>query len=494
MLNNHNNIINRFFKATTALWRSAAEYQVYAALAAIALPAILILFAIEKTDTAGTVLNLAIFCAMAAAGFALLRLKGSQLAAFTFAAALILRLCLVFAFEKPSPYMCNDDRVRTYRWIRHYDSAILQADEFFYAYHTQDYKDTTAPEFINLPEFAKNAYRTSFLMSRILRLFGDDFTWLRIFGAFLGAFSAAIVTLAAEKLFSRNTSTIISLLCVIAPQTAFYSVRFLKEIWIIFAASLMIFGFAAILRNKKLFSAVLSIAASAIILFWFRFEYGLMSITTIPIAVCFRHRGPSMGKNVAIISMIFLAAVLSFYKFNQLTYRAENTFDRYLLTERGQKGTIESVNALDKIYKSHGPLRLLNIPLSLLNPPPKNPHHTFAPANGLHDIVLQADIWQWWLGLPFLIIGSIIIISRRTEFIPFLLPYLAVIIISAILHGGLLPVVYRFRDSLAPAAFIIIGVGIESLLTAPQGWKNRIFTGVSAVFALLAVYLYTKGF
>jgi hypothetical protein len=286
----------------------------------------------------------------------------------------------------------------------------------------------------------------------------------------------------------------VSLLCVIAPQTAFYSVEFLKEIWIIFAISLMALGFTAIIRNKKLFAAILPIAAASAIFMWIRLEYGLMFIATVPIAICFRYKSNPAGKTVAVLSLIFLGAIIFFYQFEQLTQKAENTFDKYLLRERGEKGRTETIAILDKIYQSHGPLRLLNIPLSTLNPPPRNLYHIFSLANGLYDVVLQADIWQWWLGLPFLIIGTVIIISRRTDFLVFLLPYIAVIIISAILNGGLRPVVYRFRDSFAPIAFIIIGAGIENLITEKKTWQNIIISSVYTVFVLLAVYLYIKGF
>ena len=497
MPKNHNdNIVSRFFQTAAALWSSAAEYQIFIILAAMALLAILPLFVTKMRDTANVVLNITIFCAAAVAGFLLLRLKGSQMAAFTFAAALLLRLCLVFVMETASPdiYMCNDDRIRTYRWIRHYDSVLLQADEFFYAYHAQAYKNTTIPEFINLPEFTKNAHRTSFLMSKILRFFGDEFVWLRICGAFLGAFAAAFVCLVAQEFFGKDTSAVVSLLSALAPQTAFYSVRFLKEIWIIFAVSLIAFGFTMIIRNKKLFAAILSIATAAITLLWVRFEYGLMFIAAISIAICFRRKSSSTGKIVAITSMIFVAVIISFYQFNQLTDKAENMFDKYLLTERGQRGRIETVDVLNKIYQSHGPLRLLNIPLSLLNPPPRRLYNIFAPENGLYDIVLQADIWQWWLPLPFLIIGTVKIISRRTDFLVFLLPYITAITISSLLLGGLLPAIYRFRDSLAPIAFITIGVGIESLVAEQKQWKNIIMLSAYSLFMLLAAYLYIKGF
>jgi energy-converting hydrogenase Eha subunit A len=495
MPKNHNdNIVSRFFQTAAALWSSAAEYQIFIILAAMALLAILPLFVTKMRDTANVVLNITIFCAAAVAGFLLLRLKGSQMAAFTFAAALLLRLCLVFVMETASPdiYMCNDDRIRTYRWIRHYDSVLLQADEFFYAYHAQAYKNTTIPEFINLPEFTKNAHRTSFLMSKILRFFGDEFVWLRICGAFLGAFAAAFVCLVAQEFFGKDTSAVVSLLSALAPQTAFYSVRFLKEIWIIFAVSLIAFGFTMIIRNKKLFAAILPIAAASAIFMWIRLEYGLMFIATVPIAICFRYKSNPAGKTVAVLSLILLSTITFFYQFEQLTHEAENMLDRY--TTMIQEECLSKHEILDKIYKSHGPLRLLNIPLALLNPPPRKLYNVFAPENGLHDIVLQADIWQWWLGLPFLIIGTVIIIDRRTEFLAFLLAYITVIIIPTLLLGGLQPTIYRYRDSLAPIAFIIIGAGIEDFITSPKSWKNRIIIGVYAVFMLLAVYLYTKGF
>ena len=497
MLKNHNdNIIRSFFKAIAAFWDNTTKYQIFVILAAIALLVVLPLFVTKINDTTNVVLNIIIFCAIATGGFILFKLKGSRLAAFTFAAALLLRICLVFVMETASPdiYMCSDDRIRTYPWIRHYDSVLLQADEFFYAYHEQAYKDVTISEFIHMPEIMKNAHRTSFLMSRILNFFGDEFVWLRIVGAFLGAFAAAIIALVAEKLFRRDTASIVSLVSVIAPQTAFYSVEFLKEIWIIFAVSLIVFSFTAIIQNKKFISAVLPILLSAIILFWLRFEYGLMSIAAIPLAVCFRGKSSAMVKTIIVVSMFFLAAIISICQFNHLTDKVEYTFDKYLLSERGERGKTETIAMLDQIYKSHGPLRLLNIPLSMLNPPPRNLHHIVMPPNGLYDIVLQADIWQWWLGLPFLIIGAVIIIKKRFEFLVFLLPYIAIISISAILNGGLRTVVARFRDSFAPIAFIIIGVGIESLITEKKPWKNMTILSVYSLFILLAIYLYVKGF
>jgi hypothetical protein len=493
ILGNHNDsAVNGFFKTIAVLWDDAVKYQIYVILAAIALLAVLPLFVTKMSEATNVVLNITIFCAAAVGGFLIFRLKGSQMGAFAFAAALFIRVCLIFVMESASPdvYMCNDDRARTYRWIRHYDSALLQADEFFYAYHTQAYKNVTIHEFINMPEVMKNAHRTSFLMSRVLGFFGDEFVWLRIVGAFLGACAAAIATLTAEELFRRNTASIISLFSVLAPQTAFYSVRFLKEIWIIFAVSLMVYGFAAIIRNKKFLSAALPIGVSAVMLFWIRFECGLLFIAAIPIAVCFRNKSNPAAKTIAVLSLIFLGMVILFYQFERLSYKAEDMLNKY--TTMMQEEGLSKREVLDKIYKSHGPLRLLNIPIALLNPPPRNLHHIIIPPNGLHDIVMQADIWQWWLGLPFLIIGTVIIIDRRTEFLAYLLPYFTVIVVSALLLGGLQPTIYRYRDSLVPVVLIIIGAGIESYITEKKPWKNIILLSVCAMFVLLAVYLYTN--
>ena len=215
-----------------------------------------------------------------------------------------------------------------------------------------------------------------------------------------------------------------------------------------------------------------------------------MSIAAVPIAICFRRKSSYMGKTVAIISMILLGMIISFYQFNQLTDKAEDTFNKYLLRERGEKGKTETIAILDNIYKSHGPLRLLNIPLSMLNPPPRNLYYIFMPPNGLHDIVLQADIWQWWLGLPFLVIGTITIIIRQREFLAFLLPYFVATIIPALLLGGLQPGIYRYRDSLVPVAFIIIGAGIEDFLISSKGWKSWIITAVYTMFVVCAIFVY----
>ncbi len=490
MLKNRNdNIISSFFKATAAFWNSAAEYQIFAILGATALLVILPLFETTLNDTTEVVFNTIIFCATAAAGFLVFKLKGSQLAAFTFAAALILRLSLVFVLENSTPYtyMCNDTRFKTYPWIRHYDSVLLQADEFFYVYHAQTYKDATVCEFINSPDFTNNIYRSSFLISRLFRFFGDGFIWYRIVGAFLGAFAAAIVTLAAEKLFSRNSATVVSLLSVLAPQTAFYSVRFLKEIWIILAASLIVFGFATIIRNKKLFLATLSISAAVTILVWTRFEYSLMFLAAVPIAICFRHKSNPAARTIAVLSVVLFGTIIFIWQFNQLVNKAEGLFDKFTIMEKEPQGRLET---MDRIYKSRGALRLLNIPLALLNPPPKNLHRIFTPENGLYDTVLETDVCQWWLPMPFLLIGAITIIGRRTEFLAFLLPYIIAISTSALLIGGLLPALYRYRDSLAPMAFIIVGTGIESLITEKKLWKNIIISSVYAAFIMLSVYFY----
>jgi hypothetical protein len=390
----------------------------------------------------------------------------------------------------PDVYMCYDDRINTYRWIKHYDSVLLQSDEFFYAYHAQAYKDTNISEFINSPESSENAYRASFLMSRISRFFGDEFVWTRMVGAFWGAFAAAIICLVAQEFFSKETVSIVSLLSALAPQTAFYSVRFLKEAWVILAVSIIIFGITMIIRNKKLPLAILTLAAAAMILIWVRFECFLIFTAVIPIAVCFRHRSNPVVKSIVILTVILLITAIMAWQTDQLVNKAEGLLDRFTITERAQSGRLET---MDKIYKSHGLLRLFNIPLSVLNPPPKNLHYIFAPENGLYDIVLQADIYQWWLGLPFLIIGTIIIINMRTELFAILLPYIITISTSALLIGGLTPSLCRYRDSLAPAAFIIIGAGIDSLITEKKLWKNTIISSVYAVFVLLAIYFYIRG-
>lgn len=493
MLKNHNdNIINRFFKVMAAFWNSAAEYQFFVILAAMALLAILPLFTVKLNDAANVVLNITIFCVAAVAGFLLLRLKGSHLAAFTFAAALLLRLSLVFVLESSTPYMLEGIRIRTNPWINHYDTTLFQPDEYFYFYQGQKYKDVTTREFINSPQLKKHAYRASFLMSRLFRFFGEQSFWPRVVGAFLGAFAAAFICLAAQNLFSKETAAIVSLICVIAPQTAFYSVSFLKEIWVILAMSIIVFGFVMIIRNKKPITSILSITTAIAILMWIRFEYGLIFITAIPIAICFRHKNNLVGKTAAVLSMILLSAIIFSYQFNKLIYKAEELLDARTIIKQGEQ--LGKLEAMDKIYKSRGPLRILNIPLVLLNLPPKNLHHIYSEENKLYDIVRLADIYQWWIPLPFLIIGAIVIFIKRTEFLAFLLPYIVGTSIAALLLGGLQGDTIRYRDSLAPVAFIIIGTGIESFMASPKGWKNRIITAVYIVFVLLAVYFYIRAF
>jgi hypothetical protein len=485
--NYNNNILCRILKKTADLWSSAANYQIFVILAAAALLAILPLFKTDLNDTTGTVFNIIIFCATAITGFLMFKLKGSRIAAFTFAAALVLRLCLVFVLESSTPYMCDDVRTKNLPWIRLHDSVLFQADEFFYVYNGQTYSNVTVSEFINSPEFMDNAYRTSFLMSRLFRFFGDELIWPRLVGAFLGAFAAAIVTLAVEKLFSKNTAVIISLLCVTAPQTAFHSVRFLKEIWVIFAVSMMVFGFAMIIQNRKFLSTALLTAAAIIILIWVRFEYGLMFIVTVPAAIYFRDKSNPARKTFAVLSVILLSAVIFIYQFNQLTHKAEGLLDKYTITKQEQRGQLE---AMDRIYKSRGPLRILNIPLALLNPPPKNLHHIYTEENRLYDIIQLANIYQWWIPLPFLIIGACLIIIHGTELLTILLPYVVAICTSAMLLGGLQPNLLRYRDSLTPIAFVIVGAGIESFITEEKPWKNRVILFVYAVFAALTIYFY----
>jgi hypothetical protein len=370
--------------------------------------------------------------------------------------------------------MLEGVRIRTQPWIRHYDSVLFLPDEYFYVYQGQAYKDTDISEFINSPELMDHAYRTGFLVSRLFRFFGDEFIWCRFVGAFLGAFAAAFVCLAAQEFFSKETSAIVSLIAALAPQMAFYSIRPLKEIWVVFAASLMVFGFTMIIRNKKPIAATLLIMAATALFAWIRPEYGLMFTAAVPIAICFRHKNITVGKIAAVLLTILLGAIVFVYQSNKLTQRAERLFDKYTITKRDQRDKLEAVKAMDTIHKSRGPLRLLNIPLAILNPPPRNLHHIYTTEKKLFDIVVLSDIYQWWLPLPFLIIGSIVIITKRIEFLAFLL-------------RGLRGDILRYRDSLAPVAFIIIGVGIESLLTIPKNWKNRIIIAVYAGFVICAV-------
>jgi hypothetical protein len=387
--------------------------------------------------------------------------------------------------------MSDDVRTRDLPWIRHYDSVLFQPDEYFYFYYGQRYEDTTISEFTSSPQFEDQSCRAGFLLSRMFRFFGEQSLWSRLFGAFLGASAAAIVALTAERLFSMDTAIIISLLSVVAPQTAFYSVRFLKEIWIIFATSLIVFGFAMIIKNKKTLSAIVSVVAAVAILMWIRLEYGLMFISALPLIYCFKGKINAAKRIMVILAVIILMVIIFVYQSEQLRYKAENLYDKYTLSEESPHGRIE---IMDEIYKSQGLLRIFNIPLAVLNPPPKDLYLIYAAENKLYDLVQKTDIYQWWPPLPFLIIGAIIIIIKHSEFMVFLVPYISVTIISAMLLGGLEPNLLRYRDSLAPIAFIIIGTGIESFIASPKGWKNRIVLTVYAAFVLLAVYFCTRGF
>ncbi|MCD4831495.1 MAG: hypothetical protein K8R02_06775 [Anaerohalosphaeraceae bacterium] len=483
------NIINRFFTAIASFWSNAAKYQIFIILAAIALIAISPLFSNQLDNGIDVIFNIIIFCTIAAAGFLLFRLRCSSMVAFTFAIALFLRICLALFLEGSTPFMLEYISERDRPWVKHYDSVLLDVDEFFYVYQGQRYEDVTTSEFIKSPAIKDHSYRSGFLMSRLFLLFGDEFVWVRFLGAFLGAFAAAIVVLAAEELFRRNTVAIVSLLCAVSPQTVFYSVRLFKEVWIIFAVSIMIFGLTKIIRNKNSLSVVLPIIIAITILFWVRFEYGLLFIVALPVATYFRDKSSYSGKFATIILTAFLGMIIIFCYFDKFTQKAEDMMSKYTLMERGQRGNLEKVETLDSIYKSRGPLRLLNIPLSGLNPPPKNLHHIYTEQNRINDIMLLSNIYQWWIPLPFLLIGAMVIVKKQMGFLAFLLPYIVAICVSAILLGGLEPNLLRYRDSLAPIAFIITGVGIESYLTLPKHWKNWIIIAVYSVFIICAVVI-----
>jgi hypothetical protein len=485
MLKKYNdNILCRLFERIADIWSKAAQYQIFVILASIALLVIMPLFEDKLNNTINVIFNIAIFCAAAVAGFLLFRAKGSQMAAFTFATALLLRLCLVLVLETSTPNMLEGVRIRTSPWINHYDATLFQPDEYFYFYYGQEYKDSIISEFTSLPQFEDQACRAGFLLSRIFRYFGEQSLWPRLVGAFLGAFAAALIYLAAKEFFSDKTCLIISLLSVIAPQTAFYSVRFLKEIWIIFAAGMMVFSLAAIIRNKRILPAILWFAAAEIVLVWVRLEYGLVFILAMSAALYFRYKNDSIGRIISVIITILLGTIIFVYQFKGLADKSQIIFDRYTNMEKTPDSSFEVV---DKIYKSRGPQRILNIPLTLLYAIPKNLHHIYSEENKLYDIVRLSDIYQWWLPLPFLIIGATVIVIKRTEFMVFLLPYIIIASVSALLLGGLQIEVLRYRDSLAPVAFIIIGTGIESYMTSPKGWKTKVILAVYAVFILLAI-------
>jgi hypothetical protein len=246
-----------------------------------------------------------------------------------------------------------------------------------------------------------------------------------------------------------------------------------------------------IIRNKKLLLAMLPITAATIILLWVRFEYGLMFIAAVPTALCFKGKSDFIKKIAAITGIIIFSAIIFIYQFNNLAKKAESLLDKYTITRQSEQARLET---MDKIYKSRGPLRLLNIPLAMLNLTPKNLHHIYTDENKLYDIVLLSDIYQWWLPLPFLIIGAVIIIGRRTDFLGLLVPYIIALITSALLLGGLTADLLRYRDSLVPVAFIVIGVGVESFSTSPKGWKNKVIITAYSLFVLLAIYFLIRDF
>jgi hypothetical protein len=492
------NIISNILDKIAELWNRAIKYQTFIILTAIALLVILIFSTPKTNDTAGIAVNMLIFCAAAVGGYLAFKRKGLQLAALTFAAALLLRLCLVFVLENSNPFMQESIRARTTPWIKNYDSVLFEADEFFYVYQGHRYSDTTIGEFINSPEFNEHSYRASFILSRIFRYFGDEAVWARLFGAIMGAFAAAITALAAEKLFSIKTASIVSMISALAPQTAFYSVRFLKENWVIFAVSLMVLGFAMMLQNKKWLTAALLIAAASIFLVWIRVEYGLLFIAAIPIVINFKD---NYVKKIAVVAGILVfSTIILVYQSHKLVNKAASMLDKYTIVQRDQRGKIEEIDTIYNIHQTRGPLRFLNIPLSFLNPVPKNLYHFYTAERKLYNTVVLADVYQWWLPFPFLIIGTIVIISRHREFLSILLPYVVVISISAMLLGGLRGDTARYRDSLAPITFIIIGIGVESFTVLPKNWKDKIVISGYAAFAAYAIfvqmfiYLYLKDF
>jgi len=487
------NIVSGFLNRVSRFWlaRSVGSCQNFMLAGSVGLISLIVFFFGVGDSSFDSVFNLIILCFSAVLGYVFFKARGANLSAFTFVCALLLRLCLVFLLENSSAYMLESVSERTNPWIKHYDSLLFQPDEYYYVYHGRLYSDLSLPEFLEMGELQGNSDRSSFFVSRLFRFFGDDILWIRLFGGLLGSLAAAMICLASKEIFEEKLCAVISLFCIAAPQSAFYSVRMLKEVWVIFAVSLMIYATVLIIRNKRFFEMLVCACLAFLILIWVRFEYALIFAMSISIAFCFRHRSSVAGRTVLVFSVIVFGVAIFGIHYNRLAHKAEYIFDKYTVTEHGLRGRFEFV---DKVYQSRGMLRVLNVPISFLNPLPKNIHQFYTSEKKLYNIVQLGDIYQWWLPLPFLLLGSHWIFRRYREFFSVLIPYLTAVSVSAVLLGGLQVDFLRYRDSLVPMAFLITGFGIQGFLKEPAGWKNKTILGVYGVFVLLAAYFYIRDF
>jgi len=483
-------VMLRLLTSVASVWEKLARHQVPIILAAGALGAVLLQL---KPSDPGSVRASAwaapgVFVTVVALWLAVRFLAGKN-ASLAFALALLLRLGAATALETTStPDSVSVERAAMAEpWLAiPHESMLYYPDEIKYIYYARRYQDWSFDELVTMHQIESHGRRASFLMSYYVALLGEELVWGRIIGALCGAIIAALLATAAGRILSPRGAAAAALVAVAGPQMVMLSVVFLKEIWIMLAVALLAYGYLALRQTRRRIGPIVCILVGAPLLCWVRLEIGLVILFGFPVSLFFS-RKMRMPVRIAVLLLIVPAGIIAFRTYGErLTEKRRSLTALFAYEKR-----IESrIPFLDRVYAARGALRLLNAPLVLINPTPRQAHKVFVAGEyHIYDVMKQSVTYQWWPALPFLLVGAATVIRGRRELLVILLPYALWTVAAAVMAGGLHVEAARYRDSLLPIGILLIGLGVDEYLKGPARWARRVVQ-LTYGLALMLVCLY----
>lgn len=315
--------------------------------------------------------------------------------------------------------------------------------------------------------------RIALLFSYIFQTFGEYAASIRVASALLGSLTVVIIAKILRHFGERAEGSLFWLLVLAGPAFLQSSILVYKEALVQLGAALILLTISTALKQRRLDLklAVLIISAFAIFL-WSRLDFWpiVLGVSGVLSFLCFRIGNVRELRSLAVVLLVTVLPVLIFFP----SVGGEDIVDA-----RANAANLKGVS-LGWASGLSGPLGIIHVPVSIVNPPTFWLHNYFIPnlsdRSWFSAAVTELRTLQWWFALSGLFLGINLAFKRAPGIAAFAFPFLFVFIAAPIIYNGVGPEVVRYRDTFLPAAAVLSILGYRHS-------SNRAFRRTAGVVA-----------
>lgn len=302
-----------------------------------------------------------------------------------------------------------------------------------------------------------------YILAFFYYVFGFSPISSKLINCLLGVLSGFFIYFAVKEAFSKKAANLSAVMVVFFPSIFLWSINNLKDIYLIFALTLMIWAFVKFQKTKKLY--YLLPLLGAIILHGMRRDMFLYIAFSIVVVSYFFTSHLSLVKKTAVIIIVliliglitnmgfldlksnFNKALLLIVSFHRGMISTGGSCYRLLSEEQyvNPNASLTSFDYMKMLFKGLGHF--------FFEPFPWNIHTKMM-------LISYPQMVLWYILTPFVIIGMLTAVRYRWRYSFILILYLFVIASIIAVTGGNIGTLLRHRDLITPILLIFCALGL----------------------------------